>query len=445
VTRPVPSFTGVPELAPVRRPRKLDFAERRLASGLSALAVRRTGVPLAEVRLRIPFGSSTRSHPSRAAMLAECLLAGTAERSRVDLAEALQRIGASLAASVDADRLSVAGSGLVTRLPDLLGLLAEVLTGAAFPPPDVARERARLAERLTIARTQPGVVAREALEHRMWGDHPYTRDLAQPEAVRAVSAAQLRALHRDRVVAPGATLVVVASLSCEAALDHVEAALDGWTGPAGSAALPPLPPLTTRPVQLVDRGGSVQSALRLGGTALPRQHPDSPALVLANLIFGGNFSSRWVSNIREDKGYTYSPRSTISHHALGSIFIAAADVATEVTAAALMETTYELSRIATLPVTAEELAAAYHYATGSLALSISTQAGLAATLAQLAAVGLGPQYIADQPARLAAVTTEDVLRVAGDHLAPSHLVTVVVGDAASVAPGLRRLADLDLE
>ena len=437
------TFTGVPELAPLRAPRVLDIAQRRLRNGLSVLAVRRTGVPLAEIRLRVPFGSTAPSHAARAALLAECVLAGTERRDRVGFAEALQRNGASLSAAADADRRGFGGGAHPTRRPDLLDLLAEALTSAAYPARDVARERDRLAERLTIARAQPGVVAHEALERRMWGEHPYARDLARPEAVSRVTAAQLRALHGERVAPRGAGLVVVGSLAPQNALDEVERALGGWRGRPTARPLPPLPTAQALAVQLLDRPGSVQSAIRLGGPALPRAHPDAPALLVANLVFGGNFSSRWVSNIREDKGYTYSPRSSISHHVLGSVFVAAADVATEVTAPALMETTYELSRIATLPVTADELASARHYAVGSLALGTSTQAGLASTLSQLAAVGLGPQFLAEQPGRLNAVSVDDVQRVAAQYLAPAGLLTVVVGDATQVAAPLGRLARLD--
>jgi predicted Zn-dependent peptidase len=108
-----------------------------------------------------------------------------------------------------------------------------------------------------------------------------------------------------------------------------------------------------------------------------------------------------------------------------------------------METTYELSRIATLPVSADELESARHYAVGSLALGTSTQAGLASTLSQLAAVGLGPQFLAEQPGRLNAVSVDDVQRVAAEYLAPAGLLTVVVGDATQVAAPLGRLARLD--
>ena len=170
--------------------------------------------------------------------------------------------------------------------------------------------------------------------------------------------------------------------------------------------------------------------------ALTRTDPDYPALQLANLIFGGYFSSRWVENLREDKGYTYGPHSRIDHQVLGSILMLDAEVATEVTAPSLLETNYELGKMATLPVTQHEVESVRQYAIGSLALSTATQTGLASTLSALSAFGLGLDWVIDHPARLQQVTVDDVSAAAAEYLAPSQFTTVVVGDAATVADRL---------
>ena len=156
------------------------------------------------------------------------------------------------------------------------------------------------------------------------------------------------------------------------------------------------------------------------------------ALQLANTVYGGYFTSRLVSNIREDKGYTYSPRSGIEHPVAGSRLTIAADVATEVTGPALLEMMYELGRISLLPVGGPELDAARSYASGTLALSTATAAGLASTLSMLAGAGVGLEYLKEHPAALAKVTSEDVLEVASELFAPSHLVAVLLGDADRV-------------
>jgi zinc protease len=429
----------VPPLGPPPRLCQPDTVERILASGLRVIVARHPNVPLVEVRLRVPFTGAAPSHPARASLLGQTLLSGTAEHNQVELAEALQSLGTNLRVSVDADRLLVGGAVLRDRLPDLLELIAEVLTSATYPAKQVARERDRLLERLLIDRSQPTVLAYEALQRRMFGNHPYARELPEPDAVVKVTAAQLRRLHADRAIPAGSVLVLIGDLSPSRALDCAEDALDGWRAEGNPRDVPPLPPIEPGPTLLVRRPGSVQSSIRMGGAALRRDDPAYPALELANLVFGGYFSSRLVENIREDKGYTYGARSWLDHGVAGSTVVLAADVATEVTASALLEIAYELGRIATLPVTQSELDDVRQYAIGTLARSIVTQAGLASTLSTLAGVGLGGQWLREHPRRLARVTVEDVAEVAQRTLAPSRLVTVVLGDTDAVAPSVSAL------
>lgn len=455
-TLPTPARTGapdvtstlarpVPALGKQRTPRLPTVAERTLDNGLRVLAVRRPGVPLVELRLRVPFSGKGVDHVAKAQLLGDTLLSGTDRRTAGQLAADLQALGGSLSASVDSDRLGMGGSVLAGGLPDLLGLLGEVLTSAAYPKDEVAGERERLVHELAVHRSQAGVVAREALLSRMYGDHPYGRELPTGEAVEAVKAAALRKLHEKRVAPEGSVLVLVGDLSPDRALGQVEAALAGWTAKGAAAVAPPLPEAPAGPALLVDRPGAVQTTIRMAASAPRRTDPDHAALTLANLVFGGYFSSRWVANIREDKGYTYSPHSGVDHPPAGSRLTLATDVATAVTAPALLETWYELGRVASVPVGQDELDQARRYAIGSLALSTASQAGLASTLSALTASGLGLSWLRDSPLALARVTVDDVLDAASRYLAPTRFTTVLVGDAATVHDGIARVVPVGLE
>ncbi|SDJ32591.1 Predicted Zn-dependent peptidase [Frankineae bacterium MT45] len=432
----------VPALTVPRRAKKLTEGKRTLANGLRVVVVRKPGVPLVEVRLRVPFFSAHPGHSALASVLSDSALTGTSRHDRAGLAGAIQALGGDLGSGVDADRLIFSGSVLATNLVPLLNILADVVTDASYAHSEVKAERERLIERLSIARSRAGVVAAEALAARMWGEHPYARELPYVSEVEAVTAAKVRKLADHSIRPSEAILVVVGDVSPARALDQIEKALDGWTGHPKHKKSLPLPTFTGGPVVLVDRPGSVQSSLRLGGVALRRDDPRFAALQLANLVFGGYFSSRWNENIREDKGYTYGPHSRIEHNQLGSALIFDADVATEVTAPALLETYYELGKLASLPITEKELDSARQYAIGTLALSTATQAGLASTLSGLSASGLDADWIATHPARLLAVTTEEIREVSAEFFAPSKLVTVVVGDAEQVAAPLRVLAEV---
>ncbi|PZS16870.1 MAG: insulinase family protein [Pseudonocardiales bacterium] len=432
-------MSGVPELTAPRRAKKLSVTERVTEHGLKVIVVRKPGVPLVEMRLRLPFASARATHPARSALLSDAMLTGVARLDRAGLAAAVQALGGEISVGVDADRLMIGGNVLATNLRPLLELLAAVLNDATYPDDEVGTERERLVEKLAIARSRAGVIAGEALAHRMWGEHPYARGLPDVDTVSATTPAQVRKLHADMVRPRRAVLVLVGDVSPSRVLDQVDAALAGWTGVAPVGRIPPLPESEPGPLLVVDRPGSVQSSLRMGAAAVPRSDERYPALQLANLIFGGYFSSRWTENIREDKGYTYGPHSRIDHNVLGSSLMFDVEVATEVTAAALLETLYELGRIASLPVTAAEVDSVRQYAIGSLALSTATQAGLAATLSALAAFGLGLDWITEYPGRLAKVGVDEVSTAAAEFFAPARLTSVVVGDAHTITAPLAAL------
>ncbi len=438
---------SAPALAKAKPVRLPSVSDTTLDNGLRVLAVRRPGVPLAEVRLRIPFAAprkGTATHVARAHLLADTFLSGTEHRDAGQIARDLQAVGATLGVNVDSDRLAFGGSVLLDGLPGLLALMGELLTGATFPKRDVEGERDRLVQELAIHRSSAGVVAREALFARLYGDHPYAQDLPLADEVEAVKPKQLRTLHASRVVPAGSILTIVGDLTPARATAAVQKALSGWTTTGADVPVPAAPTQPGRTALLVDRPGAVQTTMRFGGAAPNRTDDDFAATVLANLVFGGYFSSRWVSNIREDKGYTYSPHSGLDHPVGGARLVAGADVATEVTAPAMLETLYELGRIATVAVGQEELDQARRYAIGTLALGTATQAGLAGTLSQLAASGLSIEWLRDYPKQLAAVTTEDVLAAAATWLAPTVLTPVLVGDVATVEKSLRGLVDLEL-
>ena len=426
----------VPALGPNRALKVPKAVERTLDNGLTVIAVRRSSVPLVEVRLRIPFA---KAHLARASMLTQTILSGTSVMSTVDIAAELQKVGGGLSAGADPDRLLVSGNALVAGLDRLLDILADVLTDAAYPTEEVSTERARLVDRIRVAQSQPSHMARVALLKRMYGRHPYAVQTPTPEQVEAVGAGALRTLHNDRVHPAGATLVLVGDVNPDKAIAAAERALAKWDGGGYDVALPPTPDIKPGPLTLVDRPGSVQSSLRMALPAVDRQHPDHAALQLANLIFGGYFSSRWVENIREDKGYTYGPHSLIEHAVAGSSLVLAAEVATEVTAPALLETLYELGRLASLPPKDEELEQARQYALGTLQLGMSTQAGLAGLLSTYAGFGLRLDYLAEHAARLAKASKETVAAAAAEYLAPAKAAMVVLGDAERVERALSAL------
>ncbi|WP_222194048.1 M16 family metallopeptidase [Modestobacter italicus] len=448
MSAPVLDLSLVPPLGEPRPTPVPEVHRTTMPNGLQLVVVPRPGVPLVELRLRVPFAASAPRqaavHAARTSVLTGGLLLGTAGRDQLEIAQLLQTHGGELSVSADADRMLLSTTLLPGGLRPVLDLVAELLTAATYPAGPVDAERSRVVERIGIARSQPGVIARSALAARRYGAHPYAQQLPAAELVAAVTPAALRKLHRDRVLPAGSTLVLVGDVDPVAATDAVGTALAGWVAEGKAVSAAPVPTLVPGPLELVHRSGAVQSNVRLGGPAPGRTDPQLPAVRLASMVFGGYFSSRLVENIRERRGYTYSPRSSVEHLMAGSSFTVEADVATGVTGPALLETVYELGRMALTPVTEAELDSARRYLLGTMALGTSTHAGLASTLSALFGAGLGAEWLAEHQRALATVPVAEVTEAARRWLAPAGLTAVVVGDAEEVADQLRVLGPVEV-
>src|SRR3954464_6458881 len=433
----------VPALAKPRTAKLPSVADTTLPNGLRVLAVRRPGVPLVELRLRIPFAGKGDDHVARAQLLGDTLLSGTDRQTASEIAVALQSFGGQLHASNDSDRLGISGSVLSSGFGGMLALLGELLTRASYPKEEVVAERDRLVQELAIHRSQASVVAREALLRRMYGEHPYGRELPTAEAVADVKPSQLRSLHAKRIVPAGSVLTIVGDVQPARAVAEVEKALADWTTDTKAPATPKLPKHVPGRPLLIDRPGAVQTTIRMAGPAPARTSPEYAKISLANMVFGGYFSSRWTANIREDKGYTYGGHSVFEHPPAGSRISVSVDVATAVTAPSMLETLYELGRIGTVPVSQEELDQARRYAIGSLQLGTASQAGLASMISMLVGADVGVDYLREFPEQMQAVPVDDVLAAAAAWMAPTRLTSVLVGDVAVIEGSLRALIELE--
>ena len=386
----------------------------------------------------MPLAAAQIQKPAPSNVLSESLFAGTESHDRLALAEAIEGLGGRLVAHLDEDRLVVIGSVLAENLRPLLQLLAEVLTTATYPEPEVRGDRDRAADEMVIALSQPEVVAQQALRRRMFAGHPYATPLPTPTALRRVKAAELKVLHTALLGPTDAHLVLVGDFQVPRALGLAEEALAIWLERRRDqdTRLAPVAPPRPGPLELVARAGSVQSNVRLGGSAPSLSDPEWPAAALAGSVLAGMFSSRITANLRERNGYSYSPRSRYRHVRAGSSFVLAADVASAVTGASLVEILYELGRLATTGITDDELELARRHAVGIFSFETATLPGLASTLAGLSSNGAGLDYLANYPKAVIATTKAQVDDAARRYLAPRNLVSVVVGDAAVVSSQL---------
>ena len=243
----------------------------------------------------------------------------------------------------------------------------------------------------------------------------------------------LRAEHARRFRPDQALLVVAGDLDEAAAKAAVARAFGAWKGegaPVPSA--PPSPGARGREIFLVDRPGSVQSTVVSGRPGPGASDPDWYDVLVANTIYADAFGSRLVTNIREEKGYTYSPSGDFATRRAGSLLEVQADVRNEVTAATLLEVFYELDRMAATKPTSDELAGAKRYQGGLYLIRNQLQGAVASTLARNWVNGLPPEALAEFVPKVNAVTAEGVQAAGRKHFLSSTQTVVVVGDAKAV-------------
>lgn len=423
----LPAIGPVPDL-------RLGRAVRvELDGGARATVIPHPTVPRIELRLVLPAGGARATVPGSSELLGRTLLAGTSRRDGAALAQELQMIGGDLHVSQDADVLVLSGSVLSDHELRLYELVREVVTEAAFPADELRLERGRLAEHLRMARATPHFPAQEAVRAEVYGTHPYGRPTPTEGQVRRCGGAAVQALHRSGFTPGAAQLTVVGDVEPRRTALRLRRAFDGWRGRRGGWRLPAVRHRPGGVITLVDRPEAVQTTCMVAFGAPPLGHPDHIPLLLATAILGGGSPSRLMLNIRERHGYTYNPFAVTDSHLGDTLILAGADVRCEVTAPALTEILYELGRLATSEVGADELAGAQRYLAGTRVIAVQTQAGVAGSLASAALHGQDHRYLETFARRVRDVTAQDLRAVAARYLAPRVAHVVLVGPAEQVA------------
>ena len=416
-----------------------------LPNGLRVLAARKPGVPMVQVRLRIDVA---RSKGWGDGIIEEAttqtMAAGTESRTQLDIAEELRALGAVMSTNVDTEDLFVVGTTVSTELASYLALLDDVLEHGTHPEDEVALTKGQLEQQLAIMASQPEARAHYALAERLFPGHPYGMAMPTPDLVGPITRGQIRKFHKSMITPSAALIVLVGDMPPAKMVAAVEKALGGWTGSRRVGKTPKPGPVAVGPIRVVHNPGAVQTNMRFGGFGVNRTSPDFPALTLALVILGGGFTSRLNHNLREDKGYTYGAQAGMSHNLAATQVTIGADVQTAVTAPAFVETMYELGRMATNPVSEEELADAKRYLAGSLALSVQTQSGLASYLTTLAMNGLDVSYLRDLPAAADKLTVDDIAAASAKYLSPSALAPVLLGDADEIGDAVALLGAVEI-
>lgn len=433
-----------PEPAEVRPFEFPEVHSERLGRGLDVRVVRLDALPVVTLRVVVDAGEAAvpGERAGLAVLTGNSLEGGTELRPGPALAEALERLGASLEVSVGWDAAVLGLSCLAPRLEGALALLAEVVARPAFPADEVVRYRDQQLAAIEQRRKDPRALASDMAAAFFYAPGvPYGRPLLGSRAsVEHLGSEEALAFYGARYPAAGAGLIVVGDVEPERAFALAATHLGEWVGaPAPEPAFEAATNLTARRIFVVHRPDAVQSEIRIGHVGVPRDSPDFFPLVVLNTLLGGAFTSRLNLNLRERHGFTYGARSRFVFRRRAGPFMVDTAVATEVTADAVREAVGELEALLRDGPRADEVAAAKDYIAGTFPLQLETTAQVAARIADLIVHRLPDDYYRVYRDRVAAVTPDQVHAAAHRHIHPERMAIVIVGDADVVLGPLEAL------
>ena len=434
-SRTVEVAVGVPALAAEREVIWPKRTKAQLSNGLQVILAESHSIPKFHGQLLLRSGNAAVADraPGLAEMTATVVRTGTQKRVSRQIEEDLRGIGADLSTNAGSDISSISFAGLSEFAEPLLGLVQELAREASFPGPEFERERRQKLEEVKLERTQPGFLASERLRKVLFGPHPYAQISPSEAQVAAYKREDLQSVYREFYTPENALLLLVGDFAPQEMLKGIEKVFGAWSGkkPEARTFTAPANPRGRR-VYLVHMPGAVQTQILAGCHAITRKHPDWIKLGLTNSLYGGAFNSRLVMNIREDKGYTYSPRSGVNALQQHGYFSISAAVRNEVVAASLTEIFYELDKLRSLPVPTSELADAQNYLSGVFSLGLATQDGLLSQFSNVAQNELPDDYLETYRAKVRAITSEELLATAREYLDSANMQVVLAGDRTQI-------------
>ena len=438
-----PDWTQRPAVGAAPRLELPPVERFTLSNGLTVLLMERHAVPVVQANLVVRAGSADdpAGREGLAALTADLLDEGAGSRTALELADAVEFLGASLATGASYHATTVALHTPAARLDSALALLADVALRPRFQSAELDRIRATRLTAFAQRRDQPNALAAVAVDRALYGDgHPYGRPVAgTPAALGALAPDVLAAFYRARFRPGNAALVVVGDVTAAALRPRLEALFGAWESvPVAPARVAEGRQVARRTVLLVDKPGAAQSAIRIARIGAPRSADDYVALNVLNTILGGSFTSRLNQNLRERNGYAYGASSSFAFRPVAGPFVAAANVQTASTAEAITEFFNELRGLLR-PVPADELAKAKSNLALSFPEPFASVRGTASVLADLYLYDLPADYLATYTDRVRAVTAADLARVARRYVDPERVAVVVVGDRALVEAKMRAL------
>ncbi len=426
--RETPPAPGTPK--DFRVPPRRTFT---LPNGLQVNLVPFGRVPKVAIELEMRTGIIDQgpNDVSLASVVSDMLLEGTTTRSAQDISRQAAEMGGSLNASAGSEVFSAGGEVLSDRATAFIALLADVLMNPRFDEADLKRTLDKHSRDNAIALSSPGTLAQKRFREIMYGSHPFANVFPSEEMLRGFTVQRVRDFHTANFGAKRSRLYISGVFNARDVEKAIRDAFGTWV--AGAEATENAPVITAkRQVDVIDRANSVQSSIWMGLPVADPSHADWVKMNVTDALLGGAFGSRITANIREDKGYTYSPGSFIWTRKKASMWVETADVTSNVTGASLTEIFKEIDRLRTEAPPQAELDGIKNNLAGIFTVQNSSRFGLINQLQFVDLHGLGDSYVSGYVKNILAVTPEDVRATAERHLDPQKISIAIVGDKKAI-------------
>jgi zinc protease len=409
-----------------------------LPNGMKVTLVPYGNIPKVAVDVTIAAGSSDegKEHQGVADLTADMMKEGTEKLDSGQLADEAARMGSTLDVSSSYDRTDAGLDVLSEFGPEAVRLLSDVVIHPRLPASELDRLKNDKLRQIALGSSQPQTIALMRFRKILYGDHPYSVILPAESDVKKVAIGDIKAFVSANFNPRRAHLYVAGKFDPAAVKGAIAQSFGAWKaeGAARTANVPK--PNPQRVLEVVDRPGAPQSTIMIGLPVTTANSPDAIPMQVANALLGGSFNSRITANIREQKGYTYSPAGLISNRFHDSYWVEQADVTTKFTGASLKEIVAEIRRLSGEAPSAPELKGIQAYLSGLFILRNSSRAALIGQLQSIDALGLGDDYLKTYVAKVNAITPADVQKMTAEYLKPDSMTIVVVGDKAKISEEL---------
>jgi YD repeat-containing protein len=427
--------TKIPEPGPAPEIKIGSGESFELKNGLKVIVVENHKLPRVAFNLVLNFEAIKEGDKAGyASMAGDLLRTGTATKSKVQIDEEVDFIGATLNTSSS----GMYAASLTKHTESLLNLMTDILYNPSFPEEELEKLRKQTLSALAAQKENPGAIASNVRSVVLYGkEHPYG-ELTTEETVENITIQDCKEFYAQYFTPEIAYLAIVGDITLKDAKKLVKKYFGKWENkpiqlPIFGAS--PAPDKTE--VALVDRPNSVQSEIRVAYPInLKTGDADVVKANLMNVILGSGFSARLNQNLREKRAYTYGAGSSISSDMIVGSFNAQTSVRNEVTDSAVYQIMYELQRIIDEKATEEELASAKAYVTGSFARSLERPQTIANFALNVKRYNLPEDYYATYLQRVDAVTLDDIRSMAKKYIKPNNAHIIVVGKGSEIAGGL---------